>query len=108
MHLSAALPTLGVALAAAPFTHALDSLPLDLHNSIIPSAATYVGSIDILSNTDESFANDLQKQWETNQNHGDDVVAPYLICDFIMGTGHSRVKRIGSLCNLPDIGDQPV
>jgi len=114
MQLSAAVRILAVALAAAPFTHASDSLSLELHNSIIPTAATSVESSlynDVSigpSSMDGSFADDLQKQWRKNEGLGADVAAPYLVCDFTAGTGRSRVEHIDSLCDLPNIGDHSV
>eukprot|EP00588_Corethron_pennatum_P009647 CAMPEP_0194272156 /NCGR_PEP_ID=MMETSP0169-20130528/5782_1 /TAXON_ID=218684 /ORGANISM="Corethron pennatum, Strain L29A3" /LENGTH=643 /DNA_ID=CAMNT_0039014745 /DNA_START=146 /DNA_END=2074 /DNA_ORIENTATION=+ len=114
MQLSAAVRVLVVALAAAPFTHASDSLSLELHNSIRSTAATSVESSlysDVSigpSSTDGSFADDLQKQWKTNEGLGADIAAPYLVCDFTAGTGRSRVEHIDSLCDLPNIGDHSV
>jgi len=114
MQLSAAVRILAVALAAAPFTQASDSLSLELHNSIRSTAATSVESSlysDVSigpSSTDGSFADDLQQQWTTNESLGADVAAPYLVCDFTAGTGRSRVEHIDSLCDLPNIGDHSV
>jgi len=114
MQLFAAIRILAVALVAAPFTRASDSLSIELHNSIIHTAATSVESSQYSdvsvgpSSTDESFADDLQKQWKANEGLGDDVAAPYLVCDFTAGTGRSRVEHINSLCDLPDIGDHSV
>jgi len=114
MRLSAALPLLAAVMYGTPCSHASSSLSLEELNSIIRSAATAPESIEYASvpdgpaTTTDSFEAEIQQQWDTNYQHGNDVSAPYLVCDYTTpGNGYSRAQNINSSCGL-SVGDNVV